>query len=118
MVFVTGSTMLTEQSVIGSIKKGGDVMAQVKADFSSIDMLIKSVVHAEKNIKHLTTNISDPSKCSGIMISAYVDRIRRISRLLRDYKELLEKDATDFENSKDKIAEMDIQLKNLYNSNT
>lgn len=93
-------------------------MAEVKADFSSIDMLIKSIVSANSKINHTVGQISDPSKCSGIMITAYVDRIRQISRLLGDYKKLLEKDAADFENSKNKIAEMDSQLKNLYSSNS
>jgi hypothetical protein len=93
-------------------------VAEVKADFSSIDMLIERIVSSEKKMKHTVAKISDPSICNGIMITAYVERIRQISRLLGDYKKLLEKDAMDFDKSKNTIANMDAQLKNLYNSNS
>ena len=93
-------------------------MPEIKADFNSIDMLIKSIDLAKSDIDHSVADISDPSKCSGIMISAYVERIRQISKLLGDYKKLLEKDSFDFINSKNKIAEMDAQLRNLYSSNS
>lgn len=89
-------------------------MAELKIDINNIDTLVQGIKSAETSINTSVKSINNPSKCSGIMISSYVDRIKRISALLDKYKQLLEKDAVDIIASKNKISEMDQKITNLY----
>lgn len=89
-------------------------MAELKIDANNIDTIVTSIKNANKNINASTSSVHNPSKSSGIMISAYVDRIQKIGQLLDLYKQLLEKDAVDIVASKNKIVEMDQKIKQLY----
>lgn len=91
-------------------------MAELKIDITNIDTLVQGIKTAENSINTSVKSINNPSKCSGIMITTYVDRIKKISTLLDKYKQLLEKDAVDIVASKNKISEMDQKLTNLYQS--
>ncbi len=64
-------------------------------------------------INSSTASIPDPSKCSGIMISEYVDRIVMIANLMEKYKKLIEKDLEDMENVAKAVKNMDLMTKLL-----
>ena len=89
-------------------------MAELKINAENIDLLVTAISYSKNNINTSTKNISNPSNCRGIMITSYVDRIKKIGKLLDSYKQLLERDAVDIVASKDKIIEMDQKIKTLY----
>ena len=93
-------------------------MALLKIDSGSIDVLVQAMSTQNKKLDVSVNSINNPSKCSGIMISSYLDRIIKISKLIESYKSLLEKDVLDIKNSKNKIVEMDKNLTNLYNNSS
>lgn len=93
-------------------------MALLKIDSGSIDVLVQAMSTQNKKLDVSVNSINSPSKCSGIMISSYLDRIIKISKLIESYKSLLEKDVLDIKNSKNKIVEMDKNLTNLYNNSS
>lgn len=91
-------------------------MAELKANLDDIDTLIGSIKTKKDAIDISVSSVKDPSKCKDIMVSAYIKRIRDISSLLKEYKQLLDKDIADINVSKDKIREMDKQMENLSKS--
>lgn len=93
----------------------GEIMVELKLD-SSIDILVSAINNNNKNLDVSVSSINSPSKCSGIMIFSYVDRIKKISKLLESYKQLLKKDALDIKTSKNKIVEMDRNITSLYHN--
>lgn len=92
-------------------------MAELKINADNLGVLVLAIKNSTKGINTSTKSINDPSNCKGIMITAYVDRIRKIGKLLESYKQLLEKDAVDVVASKNKIIEMDQNIKTLYRNN-
>lgn len=92
-------------------------MAELKIDANNLDALVLSIKMSTKGINTSTKSINDPFNCRGIMITAYVDRIKKIGKLLDSYKQLLEKDAVDVIASKNKIIEMDQKIKKVYQNN-
>lgn len=88
-------------------------MTEVKANLDDIDIFIGAIKSKKDAIDISVSDVKDPSKCKGIMVSEYIKRIRDISTLLNKYKQLLDKDITDINLSKDKIREMDKQMEDL-----
>ena len=91
-------------------------MTEVKANLDDIDTLIGSMKTKKDAIDISVSSVKDPSKCKGIKLSDYIKRIRDISSLLNQYKQLLDKDIEDINISKDKIREMDKQMEDLSKS--
>ncbi len=89
-------------------------MAEVKAKSDDIDVLVKSINKKKSAIDTSVSHIENPSQSSGIMVTSYIKRVKKISSLLKKYKELLAKDAADIQAAKDKIVEMDKTMGNLY----
>ena len=88
-------------------------MAELKAKLDDIDVLVSSIKTNKDAIDISISAINDPSKSKGIMVTEYIKRIRNISDLLNKYKQLLDKDISDINMSKEKIREMDKQMKDL-----
>ncbi len=88
-------------------------MAEVKAKIEDIDDLIGAIKTNKDAIDISVSSVKDPSKSKGIMVTNYIKRIRNISDLLDQYKQLLDKDISDINNSKEKIQEMDKEMENL-----
>lgn len=91
-------------------------MAEIKVKIEDIDGFISSIKTSKEAIDISVSSINDPSKSKGIMVSEYVKRIRDISSLLDKYKQLLDKDITDINDTKGKIQEMDKHMENLSKS--
>lgn len=91
-------------------------MAELKAKLDDIDVLVGAIKTNKDAIDISVSYIKDPSKSKGIMVTEYIKRIRNISDLLNKYKQLLDKDISDINMSKDKIKEMDKQMENLSKS--
>lgn len=91
-------------------------MAELKAKLDDIDVLVGAIKTNKDAIDISVSSIKDPSKSKGIMVTEYIKRIRNISDLLNKYKQLLDKDISDINMSKDKIKEMDKQMENLSKS--
>ena len=91
-------------------------MAELKAKLDEIDSLIGCIKKNKEAIDISVSSIKDPSKSEGIMVTEYIKRIRDISDVLDKYKQLLDKDISDIDMSKDKIQEMDTQMENLSKS--
>lgn len=91
-------------------------MAELKAKLDDIDVLVGAIKTNKDAIDISVSSIKDPSKSKGIMVTEYIKRIRNISDLLNQYKQLLDKDISDINMSKDKIKEMDKQMENLSKS--
>lgn len=89
-------------------------MQEFKVNSLDIDYLWKEIKASGESMDTSVKDIDNPSQCSGIMITEYVDRIKKISNLLKSYKKLLRKDALDILASKDKIVEMDRKITNMY----
>ena len=89
-------------------------MQEFKVNSLDIDYLWKAIKASGESMDTSVKDIDNPSQCSGIMITEYVDRIKKISNLLKSYKKLLRKDALDILASKDKIVEMDRKITNMY----
>lgn len=89
-------------------------MAEVKAKIEDIDGLISSIKTSKDAIDVSVSSIKEPAKSKGIMVSEYVKRIRDISSLLDKYKQLLDKDISDINDSKEKIQEMDTQMVGIF----
>ncbi len=75
--------------------------------FSEINSVTNRLRYAGRAIDPSTSEIHDPSKCSGIMVSEYVERARRIGELMKKYRELVEKDVKDLEQIQKVVKEMD-----------
>lgn len=88
-------------------------MAELKAKLDDIDALVSSIKTNKDAIDISISSINDPSMSRGIMVTEYIKRVRNISDLLSKYKQLLEKDISDINMSKEKIQEMDKQMKDL-----
>lgn len=88
-------------------------MAELKAKLDDIDVLIEAIKTNKEAMDISVSSIEDPSKSKGIMVTEYIKRIRDISDLLNKYKQLLDKDISDINMSKDKIKEMDKQMETL-----
>ena len=88
-------------------------MAELKAKLDDIDALVSSIKTNKDAIDISISSINDPSMSRGIMVTEYIKRVRNISDLLSKYKQLLEKDISDINMSKEKIQEMDKQMKVL-----
>lgn len=93
-------------------------MAMISINSDRIDILAQSMSNQSQKLDPSVKSISNPSKCNGIMIFSYLDRIQNISKLISNYKSLLEKDVVDIRNSKNKIVEMDKNLTNLYKNSS
>lgn len=91
-------------------------MSELKANLDEIELLIGSMKTCKSAIETSVSTINDPSKSEGIMLTEYIDRIRKISNLLSDYKKMLDKDISDISISTGKIQEMDKQMENLSKS--
>ena len=91
-------------------------MAELKAKLDDIDVLVGAIKTNKDAIDISVSSIKDPSKSKGIMVTEYIKRIRNISDILNKYKQLLDKDISDINMSKDKIKEMDKQIENLSKS--
>lgn len=91
-------------------------MAEVKAKIEDINGLISSIKTNKDNIDISVSSVKEPTKSKGIMVSEYIIRIRNISNLLDKYKQLLDKDISDINNSKSKIQEMDKEMESLSKS--
>ena len=91
-------------------------MAELKAKLDDIDVLVGAIKTNKDAIDISVSSIKDPSKSKGIMVTEYIKRIRSISDLLNKYKQLLDKDISDINMSKEKIQEMDKQMENLSKS--
>lgn len=89
-------------------------MQEFKVNSLDIDYLWKEIKASGESMDTSVKDIDNPSQCSGIMITEYVDRIKKIANLLKSYKKLLRKDALDILASKDKIVEMDRKITNMY----
>lgn len=85
-------------------------MAELKAKKDEIDKLIKAIEKKRDAIDVSVSSIEEPSKSKGIMLTEYIKRIEKISDLLKNYKQLLDKDVSDINKSIDKILEMDKQM--------
>ncbi len=88
-------------------------MAELKAKIEDIDGLIKAIKTDKDAIDVSVSSIKNPSRSKGIMAFEYVKRIKDISKLLDKYKQLLDKDISDINNSKQKIQEMDKKMEDL-----
>lgn len=88
-------------------------MAELKAKLDDIDVLVGSIKTNKDAINISVSSVKDPSKSKGIMVSEYIKRIKDISDLLNRYKQLLDKDISDINASKEKIQEMDKDMENL-----
>lgn len=84
-------------------------MGEFQIDNSKIESLIVAVLMAKTTINTVNP-VKSPSQCQGIMLSSYYDRMDRICKLIAKYKQLLEKDAGDIVNAKNKVASMDQQI--------
>lgn len=91
-------------------------MAELKAKIEDIDGLISSIKTGKDAIDISVSSVKDPSKSKGIMVTEYIKRIKDISSLLDKYKQLLDKDISDINSSKEKIQEMDKEMENLSKS--
>ena len=91
-------------------------MAELKAKIDDIDALIGSIRTNKDAIDISVSSIKEPSQSKGIMISEYIKRIKSISGLLDKYKQLLDKDISDINTSKETIREMDKQMGSLSKS--
>lgn len=91
-------------------------MAELKAKLDDIDVLIGSIETNKEAIDISVSSIKEPSKSKGIMVTEYIKRLKDISNLLNMYKQLLGKDVSDINMSKEKIQEMDKQMENLSKS--
>ena len=77
--------------------------------------LLNSIKSANSKLNTSTASVSKVQQCQGIMIDAYVDRIKKISRLLDQYKKLVEKDVTDVAKANNVLLSMDKNIgKNLF----
>lgn len=90
-------------------------MAEVKANIKDIDGLITAIKNSKEAI-NTKVSIDEPSKSKDIMLFEYIDKVKEISKLLVEYKKLLDKDISDINNSKEKIQEMDKEMTNLSKS--
>ena len=90
-------------------------MAEVKANIGDIDGLITAIKNSKEAI-NTKVSIDEPSKSKDIMLFEYIDKVKEISKLLVEYKKLLDKDISDINNSKIKIQEMDKEMVNLSKS--
>lgn len=89
-------------------------MAELKLNAESFDGVVSNLKSSCEKVNTSVSNIKNPSKSSGIKITDYVDRAKKISQLLDIFKELVLKDVIDIENSKEKIIEMDRKMEELY----
>ena len=89
-------------------------MAELKLNAESFDGVVSNLKSSCEKVNTSVSNIKKPSKSSGIKITDYVDRAKKISQLLDVFKELVLKDVIDIENSKEKIIEMDRKMEELY----
>ncbi len=88
-------------------------MAQIKLNASTLNEELSGMLRAVLTMNVSTSSVPSVEKCAGIMISEYVDRIKKISKLLNQYSKLLEKDIEDIYKARDKIAEADQKSKKL-----
>ena len=91
-------------------------MAELKIKLNELSELIESIKKNKTALDTSVASIKQPPQSKGIMVSTYVDKIHEISKLLDKYKELLEKDLTDFIAAKQKLEEMDQEMETLYDN--
>lgn len=89
-------------------------MANIKINSNAVDVMATSIKTSGGKLNADIKNINEPTKCSGIMIKDYYERIKRISTILGKYKQLINKDVSDIKSAKDKMIQMDSSMQKLY----
>lgn len=85
-------------------------MSEFKINFGELDGIISNMNLAIKNIDPAAPGMHTPTQCQGTVLSDYVNRMDKISKLLTKYRELLEKDVEDIKKSRRTLAEMDTKI--------
>lgn len=85
-------------------------MREIKIDINSVNLSVNGIKTANNAIDTKTSSLPSITKCSGIMISEYKNRMDKIGKLLKKYKSLVERDAVDILAAKDKLKEMDSSI--------
>ena len=89
-------------------------MKNIKININAVDLMAFSIKSSGEKLDANIKNIDEPTKCSGIMVKDYYERIKKISDILEKYKLLINKDVEDIKLAKDKIVQMDSTMKKLY----
>ena len=85
-------------------------MAEIKLNHGEVLSLALKMTTSGNSLKSSSASVPSVSTCQGIMLSTYVDRIRKISKLLEDYKKLLQEDTKDIVKSCNTIVQTDTNI--------
>lgn len=85
-------------------------MRELKIDINSVNLSVNGIKMANNAIDTKTSSLPSITKCNGIMISEYKNRMEKIGQLLAKYKTLVDCDAVDILTAKDKLKEMDSSI--------
>lgn len=89
-------------------------MGEIKINSNDIEGMVTSVIEAGNDINISIESIEAPNICSGIMLEEYYNKVSQIRNLLQSYILLLNKDMSDIITAKNKLVEMDSQMKSIY----
>lgn len=82
----------------------------IQVDLIHANIKVKNIQNAANKIKTSTKSIPTAPKCSGIMITKYIEEIKKISKVLKKYKELVKKDSAEMELA---VKKMEVNDKSL-----
>lgn len=89
-------------------------MTNVKTNAYNVAVLLASIRTSSEKLNVDVNDIAAPTKCDGIMIKEYYERIIRIGAIFKKYKQLIDKDVADIEIANNKIIQMDSLMQKLY----
>lgn len=85
-------------------------MTKIEIHVNNVNDAVEMIKKSGNAVNPETKSVPEVSRCDGIMIDKYYDQLQRIGTLMKDYKDLLIRDALDILSSVSEIAEVDTKL--------
>ncbi len=85
-------------------------MTKVDIKVDVVQAAVAAMKESSNTVNPETKNVPVVSRCDGIMLSQYYDRIQKIGVLMKKYRTLLLRDASDVLTSVAEIVRVDTEL--------